>query len=408
MDKSRHFLSLLTRWLLFVGVLISVVAVAVKIFSGLTTADQTTGDRHVVTIYDDDTEKTVVTRASSIAGALTDAEIPLSSYDSINPSSDSKIDKTSQIVAIHRARPVVVVDDTRQVKIITAAQSSVDIARAAGIVMYAEDTASINLGSDVLATDGASLELQIMRAKTVHLELYGQLMTVRTRAKTVGEFLTEKGIELKDGDGISAKQSDKLIDKMTIRVWREGIQTVTTTEQINYTTKIIKDQTRKYGYREVQATGQNGQKTVIYQIEIREGQEISRSVISEVTNIEPIEQVEIVGMKSDLNVPALSPSRGAQVYAVGSITRKETYYDLPMSAVMKACGQGGYYEVRSDGVKVDRDGYVIVAANLGRYPRCSEVDTSVGRGKVYDTGGFAVNSPEQFDIATDWSNRNGR
>lgn len=28
--------------------------------------------------------------------------------------------------------------------------------------------------------------------------------------------------------------------------------------------------------------------------------------------------------------------------------------------------------------------------------------------KVYDTGGFAANNPEQFDIATDWSNRNGR
>ena len=113
-------------------------------------------------------------------------------------------------------------------------------------------------------------------------------------------------------------------------------------------------------------------------------------------------------MKSDLNVPSLSPSRGAQVYAVGGISRKETYYDLPMSVVMNSCGQGGYYEVREDGVKVDRDGFVIIAANLGRYPRCSEVDTSVGRGKVYDTGGFAVNSPEQFDIATDWSNRNGR
>jgi hypothetical protein len=194
---------------------------------------------------------------------------------------------------------------------------------------------------------------------------------------------------------------------MTIRIWRDGIQTITTTEQINYTTKVIKDQALKYGYRETQTTGQNGQRTVIYQIEIKDGQEISRSIISQIVNVAPIEQVEIVGMKSDLNVPALSASRGAQIYQVGSITRKETYYDLPMSGAMQACGQKGYYEVRSDGVKVDRDGYVIVAANLSRYPRCSEVDTSVGRGKVYDTGGFAVNSPEQYDIATDWSNRNG-
>ncbi len=74
---------------------------------------------------------------------------------------------------------------------------------------------------------------------------------------------------------------------------------------------------------------------------------------------------------------------------------------------MQACGQGGYYTVRVDGIKVDRDGYVIIAANLGRYPRCSVTETSVGPAKVYDTGGFALRHPEGFDIATDWTNYNG-
>lgn len=408
MDKSRYILSIFTRWILFAGALVAILAGANVLISGFTTADQALESQHVVTIYDDDAEKTVVTRTQSIADALKDAEVTLSSYDSIHPSIDSPIQNASQVITIHRARPVVVRDGSRQTKVITAAQSTIDIAKAAGITMYAEDAASLDRSDDILTTEGATLEMRIARAKTVYLELYGQSMTVRTRAQTVKEFLFEKNIQLKDGDGVSVSQADLVNNEMTIRIWRDGIQTVTAVETVPYTAKIIKDQTRKYGYREVQTQGQDGQKTVIYQIEVKDGQEVSRAVISQVVNIEQIEQVEIVGMKSDLNVPALSPSRGAQVYRVGSITRKETYYDLSMSVVMKACGQGGYYEVRSDGVKVDRDGYVIVAANLNRYPRCSEVDTSVGRGKVYDTGGFAVNNPEQFDIATDWSNRNGR
>ena len=73
---------------------------------------------------------------------------------------------------------------------------------------------------------------------------------------------------------------------------------------------------------------------------------------------------------------------------------------------MRACG-GGSYSVRTDGAKVDQVGYVLVAANLSRYPRCSIVETSLGPGKVYDTGGFAARNPEQFDLATDWSNHNG-
>ena len=77
-----------------------------------------------------------------------------------------------------------------------------------------------------------------------------------------------------------------------------------------------------------------------------------------------------------------------------------------MSGVMGFCG-GGSYSIRDDGVKVDQDGYVIVAADLSRYPRCSIVETSLGLGKVYDTGTFVYKNPEQFDIATDWTNNNG-
>ena len=392
---------------MIISALIVTIAGVSAMISSFINGDQATGSERVVTIYDDGVEKTVITRSSTISDALKDAEISVGDYDSIAPSVDNKIENASQIVVIHRARPIIVVDGQREVKIVTATQSVTDIAKAAGVTMYAEDTASIAPGDDILSAGGASLTMQIARARTVNLELYGQTMTIRTLAQTVGEFLKEKAIVMADGDSINVDQDDPITDQMTIRIWRDGIQTITTTEQINYTTKVIKDQALKYGYRETQTTGQNGQRTVIYQIEIKDDQEISRSIISQIVNVAPIEQVEIVGMKSDLNVPALSASRGAQIYQVGSITRKETYYDLPMSGAMQACGQKGYYEVRSDGVKVDRDGYVIVAANLSRYPRCSEVDTSVGRGKVYDTGGFAVNSPEQYDIATDWSNRNG-
>lgn len=105
---------------------------------------------------------------------------------------------------------------------------------------------------------------------------------------------------------------------------------------------------------------------------------------------------------------ALTAARGAHIYTdANGVAHRETYYDLPMGGVMRACG-GGDYEIRSDGAKIDKDGYVLVAANLGNYPRCSIVDTSLGLGKVYDTGGFALRHPHGFDLATDWSNRNGR
>lgn len=105
---------------------------------------------------------------------------------------------------------------------------------------------------------------------------------------------------------------------------------------------------------------------------------------------------------------SLSKSKGAQIYTDSyGVAHRETYYDLLMNVVIGACGDGGY-SIRYDGAKVDKDGYVLVAANLAAYPRCSVVETSMGPGKVYDTGGFATRYPHGFDLATDWTNYDGR
>lgn len=124
-----------------------------------------------------------------------------------------------------------------------------------------------------------------------------------------------------------------------------------------------------------------------------------------VSRVEPPKPAPVIfGPKPN----ALTRSKGAHVYVdAGGVAHRETYYDLPMAIVIKLCGAAGEYTVRSDGAKIDQDGYVLVAANLAAYPRCSVVDTSLGPGKVYDTGGFAVRHPYGFDLATDWSDGNG-
>ncbi|HEX7483541.1 MAG TPA: ubiquitin-like domain-containing protein [Candidatus Saccharimonadales bacterium] len=106
---------------------------------------------------------------------------------------------------------------------------------------------------------------------------------------------------------------------------------------------------------------------------------------------------------------ALTSSKGAHVYVdKDGVAHRETYYDLLMNVVIRSCGVTNTYSIRPDGAKVDQDGYILVAANLAAYPRCTVVDTSMGPGKVYDTGGFAVRHPYGFDLATDWSNNDGR
>ena len=99
----------------------------------------------------------------------------------------------------------------------------------------------------------------------------------------------------------------------------------------------------------------------------------------------------------------LSKSRGA----IQGPSGKETYYNLNMSGVVSIMRRMGFseseypYNVRADGVKC-LGPYVMVAAHLGKRPRGSKVQTSLGTGIVCDTGGFASSNPTQIDVATSW------
>lgn len=89
---------------------------------------------------------------------------------------------------------------------------------------------------------------------------------------------------------------------------------------------------------------------------------------------------------------------------LGDGPHKETYYNLPMKHVCeiaKKKGIKGEYWETDDGLKMY--GYFIIcAADWDIHPYGSIVLTSLGPGKVLDTGAFKETNPTQVDIATCW------
>lgn len=280
---------------------VTLVLVGITLLSRNVFADSNNNrSNHVITIYDNGNEKTIISPANTVSEALNDADITLSQYDSVDPGRDSEIVNGSNVITIRRARTIVVHDGSREVRVITAAQTSAEIASAAGIKIYAEDQTDIAPVDDVLASGGAGLALTITRAKVINLRLYGQDMQVRTQSKTVSEFLKEKNIKLGQDDGMSLGADSPITNQMELQIWRNGIQTITATETIPYDTKIVRDSAFKIGYRQVQTQGQDGEKTVIYQVEMRDNQEVNRTKISEVINVGVVQQVEVIGTKVEL------------------------------------------------------------------------------------------------------------
>ncbi len=114
-----------------------------------------------------------------------------------------------------------------------------------------------------------------------------------------------------------------------------------------------------------------------------------------------------VGEKVTADLIWNGPVLAVGIGTVMGPTGKETYYNQPMQGVVRIMRGIGFdeeaypYWEREDGVKMLGD-YVMVAANLDRHPRGSLVPCSRGMAIVCDTGEFAVNNPEQLDVAVNW------
>ena len=312
----------------------------------------TDGARYV-TFYDDDNKLTVKTEAHTVREALERADIELNDGDKVEPGLEAEINSDNFHVNIYRARPVIIKDGKKTKYIMAAGSDIASVAIDAGMAIYDGDEIRLIANTDFLES-GAACMYEIIR---------------------------------------------------------NGGRTITMDEEIPFAERTEKDYNLAPGVCEVRQLGEVGVKRLVYNVQYVNNEEVSRELVNEEVVREPVERVVAVGVSAIERSP-LTVGKGRNYYTYTksdgtTVTRQETYYDLNMAIVMGACG-GGDYTVREDGAKVDKDGYVLVAANLSLYPRCTVVETSLGPGKVYDTGGFAASNPEQFDLATDWTNRDGR
>ena len=386
--------------------LISFLFVAFLSIIGVSTTAQAQDEGgRLITVYDRSETIVFLSKEKTVGAALKAKQIELDSRDTVEPAVTEELVASNYKINIYRARPVVIVDGNVRIKTVSPYQTAQQIAKDVGIMVYDEDETILEPLRDFV-NDGAGLQLTIKRAKTFTLDLYGKKTEVRTLATTVGDMLKEKNIVLGINGRVSLPRETLLTQGMEVRVWREGKQTVSIDQDISVSSQIVYDADRPIGYRAVQVKGVPGNRSVTYELEIKDGVEVSRVEIANIVTRNPTDQTEVIGIRNDGT--GLTASKGAQHWTDSKgVSHRETYYDLNMNIVMRSCGQGGYYSVRPDGAKVDAQGYIIVAANYSIYPKCSVVETSLGPAKVYDTGGFAERHPYGFDLATDWSRADG-
>ena len=258
------------------------------------------GTGHYITIYDAKGNLTIRSDAKTVADVLERADIKIGDYDIVEPALDEEIKEENFNINIYRAREALVIDGHSRKYIKTASTAPEEVAKDAGVVLLEADVVDIVPQNNLLES-GMNVAYEVVRAKVVNLNFYGKQTQIRTQAKTVKQFLKEQNISDDRKDNwVSVPLGTAITDGFAFTVYRQGKQTITVEEDIMYGEAVTYDYSVNYGKRIVTKAGKIGKRVSTYEVDMKDGQELSRTFISNVVTQNPEIQHVTIGMKIDL------------------------------------------------------------------------------------------------------------
>lgn len=330
---------------------------------------------HLITLHENGQDKGFLTDAKTLGEAFKKAGVQIDPNDLVEPGLDETLVASHYDVNVYRARPVTVIDGNTRTKILSPYQTPKQIVEHANFTLQDEDITTVSANNDMVS-QGAGLQVAIDRATTFTFVLYGKTIAAYTQATTVGEMLEQKKITLGKNDTVSVPNSTPIVAGMTVELWRNGVQTVTEDQDIKFDIEQIQSADHEAGYKEVKTPGVVGKRTVSYEIEMKNGQEISRKEIQSVVTKESVKQVEVVGTKNKFSGSLnewLSALRGCETGGIYTRNSGNGYYGayqfLPATwnSVASKTGRPDLVGVRPDMANpADQDAMVIANTNLSK------------------------------------------
>ena len=222
------------------------------------TAMKASSVAHMVTIYDRGGKLSVKTNAVSVAEVLERAGVTVEEFDLVEPGLETIIDDDNFHINIYRARSVVV-------------------------------------------------ELNQVRK---------QVMTANYDPKMVA---SDAGFAVYDGDEVELVQDDNFLEAGAVsvyRITRNGGRTVTVDEGIAFVEEYVDDPEMNEGETQVTQVGEDGVKTLVYQVNFVDNEEVARELVSEEIAKEPVKKIIKRGTKRAASeMPAVTVAPGQETCA---------------------------------------------------------------------------------------------
>lgn len=294
-------------------------AVSLGLYIGLNSHTVASSDAHVVILSHDNKRETIPTRAETVGDFLQRTKIDINPGDRVEPALDTAIVDDNFRVNVYRARPVTIIDGSSTVRALSAATTPRSLAEQGGVTVYPEDNIT-SQPTDSFLKNGIATTLVVDRATPVTLNLYGNPVTVRTHAKTVGDVLKEKQVKLAADDKVSVDLNAPVTANTAVFISRIGTQIVTQEVAIPNDVQTVDDASLSFGATAVRQPGSPGKKQVTYQVDLVNGKETGRRVIQEVVVTAPVSKIIARGRAVDI------PSDKESIMAAAGISSSDYGY----------------------------------------------------------------------------------
>ena len=304
---------------------------------------------------------------------------------------DSEFTADGGTITINRGVKVTVVsadDETTVINIYGTVAEALEKAGASYTLKNA-----INYGLDERLFDG--MVIKVYNKYSVTVKCDGEEKTGAIAGKTVEDAVKEFGISLGEDDFTIPGLTEKLIDKMSVEVFRITKRTEIRTETV-YRDTVTKNSSELYvGNTKVQTAGNNGQKKVTYECVYINGELACKTAVKEAVIKEAVDKVVLKGTKkavdlsSDFNVSAKNAisemavpsyvtigSNGLPVNYKKSIKAKATAYCEPGGKTSTGKrAQTGYIAVDPKEIPYGTEMYIVSADGRYVYGYCIAADT---------------------------------
>lgn len=245
----------------------------------------------------------------------------------------------SSAVTVSYASPrqigVTVIDGINQYELITHKTTVSEALSDSGVVLRDYDRTIPALDESL----SASQTIVVQRLKKVSVTDGGESMEYFTDAVTVGEFLSESGLELNYHDVINVDPDEVLVSNMELEIVRVVKRLVKINTEIPFETKTVADTSMSISDSKIITEGQNGIDCQTYEVIMHNGVEISRELTGTERIKEPVDQVKAVGTMS-AGTPVKEKTQDFSYSRV--INCNATAYDLSFQSCGKRPGDRGY------------------------------------------------------------------